>query len=53
MINKIRIWIAYRRYLKAQSEYFNNPSWRNYVAMRQTHTRWYFLKHPNAIKPAW
>jgi hypothetical protein len=53
MINKIRIWLAYRRYTKAQSIYFKSPSWRNYATMRIARRRWENLKIAHDIKPAW
>ena len=53
MLKNIRTWIAYRRYLKAQAIYRKNPSLANLARMGRLNNRWYALRYPDAIQPAW
>jgi len=53
MINKIRIWLAYRKYDKACKAYKAKPSLANLGRMAKANNAWYFLMHPDCIKPAW
>ena len=53
MINKIRIWLAWRKYAKAVKVYRKNPSLANLGRMARANNDWYFLMHPDCIRPAW
>lgn len=53
MLNKILIWVARRRYLKARAIYRKNPSLANLARMGTLNNRWYALRYPDAIQPAW
>ena len=53
MINKLRIWLAYRRFQAAKRRYEKNRNLANLGRMAKANNSWYFLKHPDCIRPAW
>lgn len=53
MLNEIRIWVALRRYQAAMAAYRKNPNLATLARMGTLNNRWYALRYPDAIQPAW
>lgn len=52
MLNKLRIWVAHRRYKAARVAFYKNPNLDNLIRTDTLRRRWYALRYPDAIQPA-